>query len=120
MWVADIETAKAKKLSDATINANMRNAINWFKDNKSLLVTMLPENRNALIDAQNSVPAGPTITVSTGKKAQNRTYQDLLKDGNDEKNFETLATSKLYKIDVNTGKNFMERCSYVYFNIVFT
>ncbi len=120
LWVADIETAQAKKLSDATINANMGDAINWFKDSKSLLVTMLPENRNALIDAQSSVPSGPTITVSDGKKAQNRTYQDLLKDSNDEKNFETLATSVLYKIDINTGKKTLWKEAAMYSSISFS
>lgn len=104
LWVLDIKTAVAKKISDATINANMDDAINWFKDSKSLLITMLPKNRAKLIDVQSSIPAGPTITVASGKKAQNRTYQDLLKDNNDEKNFETLATSTLYKIDINGNK----------------
>ncbi len=120
LWVADIETAKAKKLSDATINANMGDAINWFKDSKSLLINMLPENRSALIDAQNSVPAGPTITVSNGQKAQNRTYQDLLKDNNDEKNFETLATSTLYKIDVNSGKKTLWKDAAMYISQSFS
>ncbi len=120
LWVVDVETAIAKKLSDATINANMRDAVNWFKDSKSLLVTMLPENRTALIDAQSSVPSGPTITVSDGKKAQNRTYQDLLKDNNDEKNFETLATSVLYKIDINTGKKTLWKKAAMYSSVSFS
>ena len=33
-----------------------------------------------------------------GKKAQNRTYQDLLKNKNDEFNFEQLARSEIYKV----------------------
>ena len=105
VWVLDIKGASVKRLSDASINANMRNPIDWFKDNTALLVRFLPKNRSTLIDTDEAVPDGPTITTSSGKKAQNRTYQDLLKNSNDEQNFERLVTSELYKVDLNGGKS---------------
>ncbi|UGU15017.1 prolyl oligopeptidase family serine peptidase [Sinomicrobium kalidii] len=105
IWVLDMEKGAAKKLTNATVNANMGNPISWFGDGKSLLVRMLPENRPDLIDTEASVPAGPTVTVSSGILAQNRTYQDLLKNKEDEQNFETLATSELYKVDLNGNKS---------------
>ena len=46
------------------------------------------------------VPTGPIISSNDGKKAQNRTYQDLLKNEVDEKNFETLARSVLSKVSL--------------------
>jgi dipeptidyl aminopeptidase/acylaminoacyl peptidase len=46
------------------------------------------------------VPAGPTISVADGKKAQNRTYQDLLQNPNDEHNFEQLALSEIQKVSL--------------------
>ncbi|PVX50857.1 dipeptidyl aminopeptidase/acylaminoacyl peptidase [Balneicella halophila] len=104
LWILDIETATAKKISEPTINANMGGIISWFNDNASLLVAMLPANRKPLIDAESVIPEGPTVTESTGAKAQNRTYQDLLQNNNDEQNFETLATSELYKIDIDGNK----------------
>ena len=30
LWVVDIASASAKKLTDAVVNANMRDAINWY------------------------------------------------------------------------------------------
>ena len=39
-----------------------------------------------------------------GAKAQNRTYQDLLKSKNDEDNFEILAMSELYKVSIKGNK----------------
>ncbi|MEM9981031.1 MAG: S9 family peptidase, partial [Bacteroidota bacterium] len=78
IWVLDIAAAKVTKLTDATVNANMRDVINWFKDGNSILVKMLPTERQALIDPKSAIPTGPTISQSDGKKAQNRTYQDLL------------------------------------------
>jgi dipeptidyl aminopeptidase/acylaminoacyl peptidase len=104
LWVLDINTAKAKRLSDASINANMYGAIDWFKDNSALLVKFLPGKRNSLINTDDAVPEGPTITTSSGEKAQNRTYQDLLKNNNDERNFETLVTSELYKVELSGEK----------------
>ena len=101
LWVLDIEKAAARKLTDGTINANMRSTVNWFTDNSAILVTKLPEDRKELIDTETSVPTGPTISVSDGKEAQNRTYQDLLKNPNDEFNFEQLARSELVKVNLD-------------------
>lgn len=101
VWTFDIATLQASRLTDANANANMGNPISWFKDSKSLLVKMLPANRPQLINTAIAIPSGPTVTVSDGAKAKNRTYQDLLKNKNDEDNFETLVTSELYKVSLN-------------------
>ncbi len=100
VWVLDIDNRKAKKLTEAKVNANMGDPVTWFKDGKSLLVKMLPANRKSLINTDEAVPQGPIISVSSGEKAQNRTYQDLLKNPNDEHNFEALAESEIYKVDL--------------------
>lgn len=104
VMVLDVETAKATKLTDANVNANMRDVINWFKDGESLLVKMLPSDRKPLINVSEAIPDGPTISANDGKKAQNRTYQDLLKNPNDEFNFEQLARSELYKVKLDGSK----------------
>ncbi|WP_299125978.1 prolyl oligopeptidase family serine peptidase [uncultured Winogradskyella sp.] len=101
VWVLHIAQAKATKLTSANVNANMRSTINWFKDNKHLLVKMLPSDRKPLIDTETAIPTGPTVSVSDGEKAQNRTYQDLLKTPNDEFNFEQLARSEIKKISID-------------------
>jgi len=105
VWLLDLEKATAKKLTEATVNANMRDVINWFKDGNSLLVKMLPADRKELVNASEAVPAGPTISSNDGKKAQNRTYQDLLKNPTDEFNFEQLARSELHKINLDGTKS---------------
>ena len=105
LWILDVSNAIAKKVTDANLNANMGRPFVWFKDNATLLTKQLPDTRKDLIDTKVSVPSGPTISVSeAGVKAQNRTYQDLLKNKNDEYNFEQLARSKLVKITIN-GKS---------------
>ncbi|MDT8393348.1 MAG: prolyl oligopeptidase family serine peptidase [Bacteroidales bacterium] len=98
LWVLDIEKTGMWKLTEPRINANMRDVANWFEDGQSLLVKMVPPGRQELIDTKTAVPSGPTVSVNDGKKAQNRTYQDLLKNKNDEFNFEQLALSELYRV----------------------
>jgi len=101
VWVTDVENAVAKQLTGPHVNANLRDVINWFGDNEHLLVKMVAASRKPLIDVDDAVPTGPTVSVSDGKEAQNRTYQDLLKNKNDEYNFEQLAMSDLYRVSVN-------------------
>ena len=101
LWVLDLKTAKAKRLTKAILNANMRDVINWFADGSALLVKVVPEDRQALINTETATPTGPTVSESDGKKAQNRTYQDLLKNKNDEFNFEQLTRSTLMKVNLN-------------------
>ncbi|WP_372752028.1 hypothetical protein [Labilibaculum sp.] len=101
LWVLNLQNLSSKKISNAKVNANMHDVINWFEDSKSLLVKMVSEDRRELIDTENSIPTGPTISINEGSKAQNRTYQDLLKNKNDEYNFEQLALSDLYKISID-------------------
>src|SRR5690554_4766149 len=72
LWVLDLESAKVKKLTDANINANIGDAINWFADGKSILVKMVSSEKEALINTKTAIPSGPTISVNDGKKAQNR------------------------------------------------
>ena len=101
LWILDIEKASARKLSALKVNANMGYAINWFKDNQALLLKTIPDNRKDLINILQAIPEGPTVMVSEGEKAQNRTYQDLLSSPNDEHNFEQLAISEIKKISLN-------------------
>lgn len=101
LWLLDLKTATAKKLTNLVLTANMGNVINWFKDDKSMLVTVIPQNKKPLIDKESAIPTGPTISVNDGKKAQNRTYQDLLKNKNDEFNFEQLASSEIYEVGID-------------------
>ena len=101
LWVVDLATATAKKLTSDNLNANLGTPYSWFKDSKSFLINVLPANRPALLDDQKDLPTGPTVSTADGKASQNRTYQDLLKTPKDEANFETLATSELVKVDLN-------------------
>lgn len=113
LWVLDVASAKASRLTDARVNANMWSPVKWFSDNKSILVRMLPSDKKALIDPKKDLPAGPIISTADGSVSQNRTYQDLLKNQTDEANFEALVTSELYKASIDgTAQPFMGAAMY--------
>lgn len=101
LWVLDVATAKANRLTEANVNANLGNPFNWFLDSETILVKMLPKNRPALLDSKKDLPTGPIISNTSGEKSQNRTYPDMLKNKNDETNFENIITSELYKVNIN-------------------
>jgi dipeptidyl aminopeptidase/acylaminoacyl peptidase len=113
LWVLDVTTAQATKLTEATVNANLGNPFTWFSDNETILVKMLPKNRPALLDSKKDLPTGPIVSNTSGEKSQNRTYPDMLKNKNDEVNFENITTSELYKINLNgTATLFKEAAMY--------
>ena len=100
LWVLNLESRSLVKLTDLKLNSNIRDVINWLNDSE-ILIKVIPENKKELIDQSGIVPLGPTISSNDGENAQNRTYQDLLKNKTDEFNFEQLVTSDLYKVDLN-------------------
>ena len=119
LWVLNISGGVVKKLTDANVNANLGDAVNWYQDGKSLLVKLVPGNREEITDSENVIPIGPRISTNDGKKAQNRTYQDLLKNRIDEHNFEQLALSEIHKVNLY-GKKTLWQESDMYRNISFS
>jgi dipeptidyl aminopeptidase/acylaminoacyl peptidase len=111
LWVIDVASASATKLTEGIINANIGNPASWFRDSENILLRTLPANKPALIDTLKDIPTGPTVSTSDGSKSQNRTYQDLLKNKTDEANFESLITSELYKISLNGTKTLFKEAA---------
>ncbi len=101
LWIIDVASASAKKITSDNLNANLGSPFNWMKDNENLLIKVLPQNRPALIDGKKDLPKGPTVSVSDGSKSQNRTFQDLLKNKTDEFNFDVLVTAELHKVNLS-------------------
>ncbi|MFA7491644.1 MAG: prolyl oligopeptidase family serine peptidase [Mariniphaga sp.] len=108
LWLLDLASATARRILEDNLNVNLQRPFFWFPDGKNFLVKMLPEDKKPLIDKSKAVPTGPRISVSSGEMAQNRTYQDLLQDKADEFNFEQLARSEIYKIDLKGKKTLWE------------
>ena len=69
LWVVDVASAKAMKLTEDNVNANLGNPFSWYSDNESILVRMLPKNRPALLDEKKNLPTGPIVSNANGTSA---------------------------------------------------
>jgi len=94
LWVADVATGQARKLTDPVVNAATGAAYQWLPDSSGLLVRTVPAARGAAPDVSHA-PTGPIVAESMGRAAPVRTYQDLLSDAGDEALFDHYFTSQL-------------------------
>jgi dipeptidyl aminopeptidase/acylaminoacyl peptidase len=94
LWVADVATGQARKLTEARVNAAAGGAFDWAPDSAALVVRMVPEGRGPAPDVTRP-PAGPIVEESMGRTAPARTYQDLLSNSGDEALFDHYFTSQL-------------------------
>ncbi|MDR2275198.1 MAG: prolyl oligopeptidase family serine peptidase [Sphingobacterium sp.] len=101
LFVLDLSTRKVKQLTAYNLNATLDAPFQWLGTSARLLITALPKEKNALLDPSKDLPTGPVVSISDGKVSQLRTYQDLLKNPQDEQNFETLVQSNLQFVDLD-------------------
>lgn len=99
LYYIDVQAGKAFPLTEG-INDAMGGAFVWLSDSKTLICKQIPQGRDNLPTAPNK-PNGPVVQETTGKKAANRTYQDLLKNKYDEQIFEYYTTSQLVSITLD-------------------
>lgn len=99
LWLADAATGKARPLLGARRLNTVFHSYSWLDDN-TLVAATVPAGCSAP-PSRPPVPAGPRIQDnSSGKKSQNRTWTDLLKDEHDGEVFEYYGTSELVLLDV--------------------
>ena len=102
LWVVDLSTLEAKKLTEEIVNGAYGNAITWTPDNKILLKAVNPSRGN--MPKAPLAPAGPIIQETSGNAAPSRTYQDLLTNSHDEALFAYFMDSQLMLVDLSGSK----------------
>ncbi len=102
LWVVDLGTFEAKKLTDAIINDVMGNSLVWTPDNQILVKASNP-SRGAM-PQRPAAPSGPIIQETTGDAAPSRTYQDLLSDPYDEALFAYFMNTQLMMVNLDGTK----------------
>lgn len=108
LWVADLKTQEAKRLSNEFINGIYGTSFIWRPDGKAILAQCVLKNTQNLKDSV-KVNSGPIIQENIGKSTPARTFQDLLKNSDDEKKFEHFFTSQLKMINLDgESSNFLE------------
>jgi dipeptidyl aminopeptidase/acylaminoacyl peptidase len=102
LWIVDLTSFEAKKLTDPILNEILGNAMTWTPENQILIKAFNPSRGS--IPQKPSAPSGPTIQESTGEASPNRTYQDLLSNPYDEKLFAYFMDSQLMLVDLEGNK----------------
>ena len=100
LWVLNVETKEVKQLLDDRLNAVLHAPFLWYRDSEKLLISW-NENDREVNWGDEHLPTGPVVSTSDGQVSQLRTYQDLLKNPQDEQAFQTLVSSELAWIDLN-------------------
>jgi dipeptidyl aminopeptidase/acylaminoacyl peptidase len=100
LWLVSVETAQARRLIEAEVNAAYGSPFTWLSDGQTLVVKTVPAGRGAQPVAP-EVPAGPIVQETAGEAAPARTYQDLLKSPHDEALFEYFATTQMMMVDLD-------------------
>ena len=100
LWVADVKTRTAKRLTRAVVNNAYVSAYDWMPDNEHLLVSTVVEGRGEAPQKPRA-PKGPVTQETAGAEAPSRTYQDLIKNPYDERLFEYYTTVQLRMVDMN-------------------
>ncbi|MDX1910920.1 MAG: prolyl oligopeptidase family serine peptidase [Saprospiraceae bacterium] len=103
LWVADTRTGKSKRVGAFLLNDVLGAPFSWLEDSERLLVRSIPAGRGPAPDAT-VVPTGPSIEETSGKVSQVMTYQDLLRNEQDELLFSYYASSQLLIAQVANGK----------------
>ncbi len=102
LWVAETASGAARRLTGPRLNAARGTPYYWLPDGKSLAVRLVPAGRGAF-PGRSEVPAGPVIQENLGRVAPARTYQDLLKNPDDEALFEHHLLAQVALVDVESG-----------------
>lgn len=110
LFILDLKSLQVTQLTSYVLNALLDAPYKWFRNSERLLISTLPTNRINLIDQTKDLPTGPVVSTSDGRVSQLRTYQDLLKNPQDEANFETLVQSELQIVDLKgTAQKFCDK-----------
>ena len=101
-------TGKAHRVEGVRVNsvfANPRSddSVQWVDDNRTLLVHLVPANREGEPQGP-TVPKGPHVQESSGRAGPVRTYEDMLSTPHDEDLLDYYATAQLAYVDVQTGR----------------
>lgn len=99
LWVVDLSTMEAKKLTEEIVNAVYGAGITWTPDNQVLFTAINPK-RGEMPKAP-LAPKGPTVQETSGNAAPSRTYQDLLTNPYDEALLEYFMDSQLILVSLD-------------------
>ncbi len=104
LWVGDAKTGEAHRVPGVRLNPMFNDESQWMPDQKTLLVKLVPKDMGAP-PPEPTMPAGPSIQETDGRKGQSSTYEvrDTLGSKYDEDLFDYYAMSQLALVNTATS-----------------
>lgn len=101
LWLVDVAGGSARRLV-AGLNTVIGSGYQWLPDSRGLVVFTRPANLGAAPDAD-GIPTGPAVqqTSQAGGVVSIRTYQDLLKNQADARQFDYYATTQPVEVSLD-------------------
>ena len=100
LWVIDTATGRAQQIKNIKLNTAFGD-FGWMPNQRDIIANIVPKARSAPPKYEDIVPTEPAIQETTGRRGAIQTFEDLLKDPNDEKLFEYYCTSQLAVISTD-------------------
>ncbi len=102
LWVINLGNGNATQIIAEGLNATMGIPYSW-SSNDEFIYFKFKGNKQKLTNTI-ELPKGPSTQEATGTRSAARTYQDLLRNKQDENTFNYYTTSSYQKVDINSGK----------------
>ncbi|HIE5095976.1 TPA: S9 family peptidase [Stenotrophomonas maltophilia] len=101
LWLVDVAAGSARRLV-AGLNTVIGSGYQWLPDSRGLVVFTRPANLGAA-PAADGIPTGPAVqqTSQGGGVVSIRTYQDLLKNEADARQFDYYATTQPVEVSLD-------------------
>jgi len=97
LWIVDVATAQARRLPGIGLNGIFGSPCEWLSDSQSLVCRTVPADRGPA-PSRSEIPTGPVIQENLGRVTPGATFEDLLKNPEDEQFFDYYATSQVQLI----------------------
>src|SRR3984885_12384454 len=94
LWIVDVGTAQARRVYGLALNGIFGQPCEWLGDSRSLICKSVSKSRGP-VPVRSQVPIGPVIQQNLGRVTPGPTYEDLLKNPEDEATFDYYATSQI-------------------------
>ena len=104
LWIVDVSSAKANRLPGVVLNGMFGSPCEWSGDGQTLICKTVRKNRGAA-PTRSEIPTGPVIQENLGRVTPGPTFEDLLKNLEDERIFDYFATSQVAVIHLDGTAN---------------
>src|SRR5580658_844446 len=102
LWIVDVASARAHRVAEIALNGIFGAPCEWRGNTPSLICMTVPVTRGPA-PVRSEIPDGPIVQENLGRITPGATYEDLLKNSEDELIFDYYATSQIALIQPDGG-----------------